>query len=83
MIMAWEEMIKRLERHGYTQVEHVHKVTYTQVEHVHKVTAVYGLRGTQKNTHVYKAYDSDLNGTVRIIADCNSMKVLKVHKTSY
>ena len=72
MIMAWEEMIKRLERHGYTQVEHVHKVT-----------AVYGLRGTQKNTHVYKAYDSDLNGTVRIIADCNSMKVLKVHKTSY
>jgi len=72
MIMAWEEMIKRLERHGYTQVEHVHKVT-----------TVYGLRGTQKNTHVYKAYDSDLNGTVRIIADCNSMKVLKVHKTSY
>ncbi|PGK52379.1 hypothetical protein CN918_31845 [Priestia megaterium] len=72
MIMAWEEMIKRLEKQGYDQVEHVHKVT-----------TVYGIKGVQKNTHVYRAYDNDMNSTVRIIADCNAMKVLKVHKTRY
>lgn len=72
IVMAWEEMTKRLERLGYTEVKHIHKVK-----------KVHGLRGVQKNAHVYQAYDAETKGTVRIIADCNAMKVLKVYRTNY
>jgi len=72
IVMAWEEMIRRLERLGYTEVKHIHKVT-----------KVHGIRGVQKNAHSYQAFNAETEGYVRIIADCNAMKVLKVYKTNY